>query len=709
MMRSEQEIFDDLAALCISKGYIHALATICFRDYVVGFKDELKPEDMARLYSKSRLIRTEVTTLIGLMMRAPIDFSLPSPQTISDYMERSEALLEELHQTLAGTFANHLTLENAANPNFNPFTIGEVLREAIFYGGESAYTFQYRDLTPLKYGADADWLRRNKGIDLEVGREVCRHVAALLNDRLMETLLGLKSRPLAEWTMLPAFAFSCDELAARAGQPVESIRAVVEVFAAPEGERNSTFTSLHDFNSAYAYPLIRKGPDEFLLLQPYGIAEALYETPFYWMRADEAYAQTALRHRGEFTETFAAARLKRVFGAHRVFQNVEILRLKGQLLGEIDVLVLFGNRAIVLQAKSKKLTLSARKGNDLQLQTDFKAAVHDAVDQAMSCAELLGDPSVTLRCRDGRTVPLAQRPRTVFPMSVVADHYPALAFQARQFLKVETTERIVVPLATDVFALDAITELLASPLRLLSYLNLRARFGDKFLTHHEHMLLSHHLKRNLWLDSDIDMMLLHDDILVHLDIAMAVRRDGVSGAATPDGILTRFEGTPFGRIIESIEYKPNPAAIDLGLMLLELSEDTIGDLNKCIDQVLALTAADGRLHDASIGISTASTGFTIHCSGLPNSEVEARLRDHCEKRKYLQRANSWFGLALGPDGLVRLVAELVGPWKFDAVREAVWGGAPAMRPMNAVVGKAGRNDPCPCGSGKKYRRCCIDR
>ena len=668
MMRLEQEIFDDLATLSISKGYIHAIANVCFRDYVVSFGDELKPENILRLYSRLRLIRTEVTTLIGLMMRAPIDFSLPLPQTISDYIERSETLLEELHHTLAAPFAHYLTSENASNPDFNPARIGEALREPIFYGGESAYAFQYRDLAPLKYGADANWLRQHKGLDLEVGREVCRHVAALLNDRLIETLRGLRSRLVAEWTMLPAFAFSCDELAARSGQPVKSVRAVVEAFAAPESERNTTFASLHDFNSAYAYPLIRRGPDEFLLLQPYGIAEALYETPFYWMGADSGYVQTALRHRGEFTETFAAERLKRVFGAQQVFENVEMFRLKGQPVGEIDVLVLFGDRAIVLQAKSKKLTLPARKGNDLQLQADFKAAVQDGVDQAMACAGLLGSPLVTLRCRDGRAVPLAERPRTVFPMSVVADHYPALAFQARQFLKAEATERIVAPLVVDVFALDAITEMLASPLRLLSYLSLRAHFGDKFVANHEHTLLSHHLKRNLWLDGDIDMMLLHDDILVHLDVAMAVRRDGVTGAETPDGILNRFQGTPFGRIIESIEDKPSPAAIDLGLMLLELGEDTVDNLNKYIARVLALCAADGRLHDASIGISTASTGLTVHCSGLPNREVEARLRGHCERRKYLQRANSWFGLALGLDGSVRLVAELVGPWQFDAVR-----------------------------------------
>jgi hypothetical protein len=66
----------------------------------------------------------------------------------------------------------------------------------------------------------------------------------------------------------------------------------------------------------------------------------------YWMGADSGYVQKALRHRGEFTETFAAERLKRVFGAQRVFENVEMFRLKGQPVGEIDVLALFGNRAI---------------------------------------------------------------------------------------------------------------------------------------------------------------------------------------------------------------------------------------------------------------------------------------------------------------------------------------------------------------------------
>ena len=82
--------------------------------------------------------------------------------------------------------------------------------------------------------------------------------------------------------------------------------------------------------------------------------------------------QLRLRNRGDFTEAFTADRLTRVFGFDRVFQNVQICKSKGETLGEIDTLVLFGDRAIVLQAKSKKLTLGARKGNDRLLQVDFK-------------------------------------------------------------------------------------------------------------------------------------------------------------------------------------------------------------------------------------------------------------------------------------------------------------------------------------------------
>jgi uncharacterized protein YecA (UPF0149 family) len=46
----------------------------------------------------------------------------------------------------------------------------------------------------------------------------------------------------------------------------------------------------------------------------------------------------------------------------------------------------------------------------------------------------------------------------------------------------------------------------------------------------------------------------------------------------------------------------------------------------------------------------------------------------------------------------------------NSVRQAKGGLAGKVKAgMKVVSGKIGRNDPCPCGSGKKYKKCCKDK
>jgi hypothetical protein len=81
-MRDESLIFQDITTLCTSRGYVHALAYLCFRDSVIMYAGEIHAEDMRKLFSPDRLIRTETSTLIGLMVQHEIDWSLPDPQTV---------------------------------------------------------------------------------------------------------------------------------------------------------------------------------------------------------------------------------------------------------------------------------------------------------------------------------------------------------------------------------------------------------------------------------------------------------------------------------------------------------------------------------------------------------------------------------------------------------------------------------------------------
>ncbi|MBS0234833.1 MAG: SEC-C domain-containing protein [Proteobacteria bacterium] len=707
MTRTEEEIFADLERLCSAPGYSHALALFCFRDSYVRYSGEMQASDMDHMFSRSRLIRTEISSLIGSMVKRPVNFQHPGSDTIHRYMTETEALLEELHDSMNAAAWQQMFGDEPGVLRPNRVKSGAAIREPIFYGGESAYGSQYRDLAIKKYSNDDQWLLQHKGFTIGDARSAVAAIAKLQDDKVRSTHRALASQPRKSWTILPGFMFTAAEVAARTGLHDGSVRAILNAFTYVEGS-NPGFSALNEYNAINGAPLLHTDRDQYILFQQYSLFEALYESPFYWLNADRAYAPKALSHRGRFTEEFAYERLVHVFDRGAVHANVDVWKSKGEKLGEIDVLVVFGDRAIVLQAKAKRLTLEARKGNDLQIKDDFKKAIQDSYDQAHLCSVALMQ-GLELTDADGRPVQIG-RPKIVYPICIVADHYPALSVQAREFLQLHAAADIAAPLVTDVFAIDAMTEMLESPLRLLSYFDLRARFGPRLMTMQELTLLSFHIKRNLWLNDQFDMVVLEDDIAADLDIAMAVRREGIAGRATPDGILTRIRNTPVGQIISQIEELAEPSTIDLGLLLLQLNEESVDCLSKGITQIMTATRRDGNNHDFTISVGSASSGITVHCNPASAIVAAQALRAHCEGRKYSQRAASWHGLVIDLHGRIRFGVKFEYPWIADARMEALAARLPPSSrrvPAADMKSRPPRNAPCPCGSGQKSKKCCF--
>ena len=445
-------------------------------------------------------------------------------------------------------------------------------------------------------------------------------------------------------------------------------------------------------------PIINLDDGSFILLQHYCLLEAIYETPFFWMANDKAYASKAFDNRGRFTEGFTADRLEAVFGADRVFRNVDIYKGKDRF-GEADVLVLYGDRAIVVQAKSKRLTIEARKGNDRQLKDDFRKAIQNACDQALLCAEALTNDGFKFVSSSGVEIEIGDKPRVVFPICIVSDHYPALAFQARQFLQTKATASIQPTLATDVFTLDVFAEMLSTPLHFLNYLALRARFGAKLLVSHELTILGYHLKHNLWIDDQYGIVNLDADFTSELEIAMLARRTYVPGEKTPKGILTRFDDHVIGRLLTQIEIAASPQLTDLGLFLLQLNSETAKFLNSGIDRIVREAQRDGKNHDISVAVDNGGSGITIHCNDRPEDIAQKHLFTHCKVRKYDSKANAWYGLLLDPaTGRPRCAIAIQEDWKPDPQMDAalsVWSARPPVliSEMAKKPKKIGRNDP----------------
>ena len=450
-----------------------------------------------------------------------------------------------------------------------------------------------------------------------------------------------------QWSVLEGYIFTAEEVANKSEVEITATINVIESFTDNVGIEE--FNSLNDFNPKNAFPIIYLEDGRYLLFQSYSLLQALYETPFYWFNKDSNYKDEAMRHRGEFTEHFSAERLKYVFGSSHVFQNVKILDSKSNIVGEIDILVVFSNRAIVLQAKSKKLTIEARKGNDLSIQNDFKKAVQNSYDQAYLCSKLLTDKNYRLIHGNEKELIINRDYKEIYPFCVVSDHYPALSFQARQFLKTQESENIKPPFVMDVFFLDVLSEMLHTPLHFLSYINRRTLYGEKILSTHELTILSYHLKQNLYIDNEYSMFHLGDDICADLDLAMLTRREGIKGNETPDKLLKKYKDTAFISLIEQIEKEEDSATIDLGFMLLFMSGETIEQINSGINEITKRTLQDGKIHDFSISMNDGDTGLTIHSNFSEIDTAAPNLKRHIERRKYSEKAKEWFGICIDPN------------------------------------------------------------
>ena len=273
-------------------------------------------------------------------------------------------------------------------------------------------------------------------------------------------------------------------------------------------------------------------------------------------------------------------------------------------------------------------------------------------------------------------------------------------------------------LVTDVFLIDVLTELLSTPLRFLSYASRRTRYGDRLLAAQEMTILGYHLKHNLWFDEEQVLVTLDEEFSLPVDIAMAVRRRGLAGAATPEGLLTRYEGTTLGRLLHEMEARPEPAVLDQGFQLLEMDGETLDDLNRLIDKQAQRSAQDGKPHNLALGFSDRS-GFTALISAEPDDVALRSLALLAARRKYLQKTDLWFGLCLTPgDAQLRFGLRLASPWQQNDELDAAAAKEGLAKPMprqeaidhafrgGRAMPKIGRNDRCPCGSGKKWKRCC---
>jgi hypothetical protein len=689
-MRAESEVFAELQTLCASPGYAHVIAYFCQRDSSVVYDKEITPQNLTRQFSTERLIRTEVSTLIGLMSKVALTLALPHPDSMQMMIDRTETLLQEMHDILAAPLRVPTATPQPLIDEIPTAASGDMLREPIFYSGESAYEYQFREFAQQRYLRDAAWIQDHKGFTIVDAAKVAGAAMNVVSEQMSRWLPELANLEPDRWNWLPIYRMRLGDLAAHADLSPAVVSAVVNAFACEcRNGFNDVFDRLSEFNETDARPFLKIDDEEFILFQPLALSESIYDSPLYWMLKDESYKTHAMQNRGQFAEDFCTDRLAAVFGEDRVHKNVVISTAGGHPLGEIDILVVFANRAIVVQTKSKRLTIEARKGIDQALRLDFAKGIQSVFDQGLSCAKYLREGEQRFVTGDGTPLVFAYAMTDIFIFCVVSDSYPALAYQTRHLLHTgQPVAGIATPLVTDIFLLDVLCEVLSRPLLFLSYVAVRARIGDQIVATHEIVILGFFLK-TAFPGGGKELLALQDDVGIDLDIAMAARRTGMPGASIPPGLLPVLASPRLNRLMTDIERMEEPATVDFAFLLLSMGIRSIEDFSPAYEQMFE---AGSGLPTRDVTLRLRDSGVTAHTNALPEDEAAALLHAHCERRKYLARATSWYGIGLThDDGGVRFGMKLEFPWAHsDEMDSETSGMDKGYRTFKAAQGAAKR-------------------
>ena len=586
------------------------------------------------------------------------------------------------------------------------------MREPIFYGGDGAYPFQYLEMASERYALDEGWIQINVGIGFEEIREIANALRQLFSKRIQNIDFGSTHDQSCK-AILSSMAFQPTDLPQI---DRHALGCFLHCLSFKPGEVNQNFNSIGDYNKIHSHPVITLVDGRYWVPILANLAESIYESPYYWMDKDEEYKDTASKNRGTTAEVITRDLLIPAFGSNRVHRGVKVRRVKTDIT-DLDTLAISGNKALIVQCKSKKLTITARSGDGPTIRTDFKKAIQDAYDQGIAGRKALLEGNCELIGEDGVPINLPSQVDEVYILCITGDHYPAVISQARTHLKIQDGDPD--PIMMSIFDLDVVCFYLRDRFELLYYLRQRSNHTEYFRADSEMALLGCHLNEKLFPEEDYTLKYLDPSYAQLIDANFQVARGGLPGDGVPDRLFHKWKNEVFDKLVDDIKLAANQpsrqkvAAEDLLFFLYDLAGEGADNLVNLVNRQKRATLLDGKMHDGRVPLPRHKKGVTFVSFPEPTSPMELdifsqRFRAIALLHKYKSEADEWivFSVLCRKFSGIRLLRV-----HKRAMATGFRNGHSSPIPPQPRQGhqhkrkKLGRNQRCPCGSGKKFKRC----
>ena len=712
--REDTDIFADLEQLSREPGFIYSFCLMVARFLWMS------TDDVAEIDWTERPNQEELSLLLGLLVKRPIRLDvIPSDEVVLDQGQRAIDLLRELH-----LFLSSPTLPSNGSNADDPDRLAELVRqyeewmssgrgmvEPIFYGGQGAYDFQFLEMASKRYAADELWIQQHKSASLEAFVETAKSLQQLTLKR-MQAIKPSKTLKEECRAVLHAMTFGPDDLP-QTGR--DSLNHFIRAFSFTPGDINEEFNDIADYNVVLSRPVMAMEGGQYCIPIFPNLPKAIYDNPYYWMVDDEEYRDTALKNRGDATESITHDLLAPVFGSRSVFRGVKVTKGKADVT-DIDVLAVSGNKAVIAQCKSKKLTIDARSGEGRALRGDFTKAVQDAYDQAITARKALLDGGYRLNDAGGAAISLPHELDEVYILCLTGDYYPAVLTQARVYLKKQDTDPH--PILLSIFDLDLVSHYLRDRYEFLYYLRQRSTYALHFMADSELSLIGYHLKRKLFPDENYDMTGVDRGYGQLVDANFLASRGHWPHTEASEKLFHTWQNETFDELLEDIKLAasegPNQITLEnLLFFLYDLAGKGADDLVRSVEELKRHTLLDGQEHSVRVPLARDKKGVTFVSFPTPTHEakfqsMQRKLEAIGFAHKYKSQADEWMILASFAGSPVRfdLFGYIRDPWRQDPeVDRLIEANLGPGIPVHPDGKRPGRNETCPCGSGRKFKRC----
>jgi SEC-C motif len=468
-------------------------------------------------------------------------------------------------------------------------------------------------------------------------------------------------------------------------------------------------------------PVYYLSNDRFVFFDQSSVYDALFEAFDEITRRDSSFRDKEyVPQLSKWTEQEVAEHLRRVFPSDSVYTSLTYAdpdKLGGE--AELDCAVSWPPFLLLVEVKGRQFRPRSRLGDPARLRDDLRANIEDSFSQASRAMRYIEQSKVAkfVEKNTDRVLEVrADQLQRIFPISVTLHHFAGLTTQLALLKKLGLFKNSAYPWSVSLGDLDIITRFSGTP--------------DVFLHYVQRRLDLQRSEKDVFAD-EVDLFGTYLDSRLHpSEFWESKTEDG--GAPTLYGIiggserfdewheaeLGRREKNPdikldfppgLTEVLRELRLREDDASRWIAFALLDLSPGAVSQLEKDLAEVRRHAEPGTRLPRAILKDGDVAVSI-IACNGLSAEELhrQAVLRINLEKYRLRTSASLLIAIdVLDQNQPFEFALWAEGPWKYEEIFEKLLADDKPTAIISDHV--PGRNEPCPCGSGKKFKKCCLGK